>query len=143
MTRLRIASVADEEFANALRWYAERHPAVAERFRDDFFSTVEGICAHPKAWTQVANDYRAALLRHFPYRVIYLLHEEEITVVAVHHTARDEARWRNRVEEEAMTYGSHPDAPELAAALRKVAAALPTTAPEPVRERLLELASTT
>ena len=44
-----------------------------------------------------AEDYRRALVRRFPYAVFYGYDGDAVTVQAVLHTARDPAKWRQRL----------------------------------------------
>ncbi|MFH1570139.1 MAG: hypothetical protein ABIL09_19255 [Gemmatimonadota bacterium] len=41
--------------------------------------------------------YRRALVRRFPYAVFYECTANAVTILAVLHTARDPAKWRQRL----------------------------------------------
>ncbi|MGQ0847085.1 MAG: type II toxin-antitoxin system RelE/ParE family toxin [Sporichthyaceae bacterium] len=43
---------------------------------------------------------RSAPVRRFPYRIVYLVHDDAIRVLAVAHTRREPRYWRDRVEPE-------------------------------------------
>lgn len=53
--------------------------------------TIEAVRRVPKAFTVVRGDYRRAVVRHFPYVVVYGYDEpaETVTVYAVFHTSQD------------------------------------------------------
>jgi len=47
---------------------------------------------------------REYVLRRFPYCVVYDIHNDEISIVAIAHQNRRERYWQNRVQEEAAIY---------------------------------------
>jgi plasmid stabilization system protein ParE len=48
MDKLLVAEAAEEEYADSLRWYAERSTRAAERFEVEFEKALEAIAAHPE-----------------------------------------------------------------------------------------------
>jgi plasmid stabilization system protein ParE len=45
----------------------------------------------------VHGEARRAVLRRFPYSVIYAVREDEIVVIACFHGRRDPKRWQDRL----------------------------------------------
>jgi len=87
---------ADADLAEAKAWYDGRRPGLG----DDFLLCVEevfdGIRRTPGLHAEVFQELRLALIRRFPFAVVYRLDEDQITVVAVYHTRRDPSGWQDR-----------------------------------------------
>jgi plasmid stabilization system protein ParE len=93
-TVFRPAAVGEAEAAR--QWYEDRLPALGEAFVDALEATVGRIEANPLAYPMAHGELRRALLRGFPYAVIYRVSDAELLVVAVVHERRDPRRWRGR-----------------------------------------------
>ncbi len=55
------------------------------------------ISANPQLHAMVYGDVRKAVVRQFPYVVLYREEAGEVGAIAVFHTARDPAVWQSRV----------------------------------------------
>ena len=96
MVEIVVSSPAEQEYAEALRWYAERSLRVAQRFDDDFDQSLRSIAAAPERFAKCDERHRFFLMRHFPYQIIYRSNAAYFTVVAVAHTSREPAYWHGR-----------------------------------------------
>jgi plasmid stabilization system protein ParE len=87
---------AEADLADAKAYYDQRSPGLG----DDFILCVEEVFDRlqrtPGLYAKVFQDLRLALIRRFPYAVIYRIDEEQVTVVAVYHTRRDPRWWQER-----------------------------------------------
>jgi|SRR5688572_2513683 toxin ParE1/3/4 len=99
---LRLDDEAREELEVAAQWYEARRTDLGI----DFLAAVRGALAlvgeRPRSWPLVrgvatALDVRAALLRRFPYRVVFVELPAEIRVLAIAHTSREPGFWRRRL----------------------------------------------
>ena len=52
---------------------------------------------HPMLGRQLENNLRRALLRRFPFSLIYAVEANAIVIVAVSHQRRRPGYWRDRV----------------------------------------------
>jgi len=52
----------------------------------------KGILAYPIVHRQM----RRALVRRFPYQILYEIEIEEIIIYAIYHSARDPEAWKRR-----------------------------------------------
>lgn len=77
-------------------WYEERLPSLGDAFVDALEATVGRIEADPLAYPVAHGQLRRALLRSFPYTVIYRVTERELLIVAVMHERRHPRRWMGR-----------------------------------------------
>jgi hypothetical protein len=56
------------------------------------------MSANPWQFPVVYKSIRRALLRHFPYALMFVIEADEtLTVIACFHGSRDPARWRERL----------------------------------------------
>ncbi len=98
----RFDEAALAEYAAAVRWYFERDPAVAHRFREHVFGTIAAICESPALSPPVRGvakrlSVRRRVIARFPYSIVYVELETEVLILAVAHSRRRPAYWHKRV----------------------------------------------
>ena len=59
-------------------------------------ATLAEIERSPELFQVIHQDARRALLKRFPYGVIYLLDRSSISVIAIFHAKRDPREWQRR-----------------------------------------------
>jgi len=59
-------------------------------------NAISKIKAFPLASRIILGDYRRSLLSHFPFGIIYRIHQDQIYVVAVMHLKRKPGYWKSR-----------------------------------------------
>lgn len=64
---------------------------------DEFLRTTALISEHPKLYRAVDGRARLAMLRRFPYLVVYVEEESFIEVIAVMHAHRNPEIWKARL----------------------------------------------
>ncbi len=101
---------AERELEDAFWWYERQRSGLGLEFLLAFDAAVEGLRRLPEGHELVALKTRKALLRRFPYLVLYAVEAERVLITAVFHGRRDPRRWTDRVREGAFGVG------ELAAA---------------------------
>jgi toxin ParE1/3/4 len=90
---------AEEEADVALAWYAERSPQAAGRFLKALADTVEEISRSPQRFLPFHAGTRRALLRHFPFLVVFRERPDSIEIIAIAHGRRRPGYWRKRLGE--------------------------------------------
>jgi plasmid stabilization system protein ParE len=97
MSKLRVVSIAQGEYTQALRWYAERSQRAAEKFDAEFDKALEAISADPRRFPYCEERHQFYLMNRYPYQIIYRQEEAgEIVVVAVAHAKRRPGYWAGR-----------------------------------------------
>ena len=91
---VRLAAVAD--LSEAYDWYELRQPGLGDEFLSAVDDTLTSITENPRRYRIAVLDTRQALLRRFPYSVLYRVLAEEVVVVACFHGKRDPLRWKQR-----------------------------------------------
>ena len=92
-----LAPEAEQDIVAAYDWYEQRRPGLGEDFLSCVDACIQGICRTPDRYAKVHEDYRRAIVRRFPYVVFYEYFSEVVTIYCVFHTARDPAKWRDRL----------------------------------------------
>lgn len=85
------------EYEAAALYYAERDPAVAQRFVAAVEDAIDRILDSPTRWRVLDEDVRRCLTRVFPCGVLYTIEPEFVLIVAVMHCSREPGYWKRRV----------------------------------------------
>ena len=96
MAKLLVTSAAEQDFTEALCWYAERSHRAAEEFDAEFDRVLELLGATPERFPFCDARHRFCLMRRFPYQVIYRDCGDHWAVVAVAHAMRKPGYWSDR-----------------------------------------------
>ena len=95
--RIRFRPEAEAELNEAISWYDARGPGLGS----EFFRSVEGsialIARHPEMHPVAFGNARRAMIRRFPYSLIYVHSAEEVLIVACMYGGRDPRRWQSRL----------------------------------------------
>ena len=88
---------ARAELIDAQHWYENEVPGLGRRFRAAIDAVVERMNGNPRQFPIVYNGIHRALLRRFPYALMFVIEADEtLTVIACFHGSRDPARWQER-----------------------------------------------
>ncbi|HEY4239314.1 MAG TPA: type II toxin-antitoxin system RelE/ParE family toxin [Kofleriaceae bacterium] len=94
---IRLRPAAAKELAADVRYYDRAYPGRGQRFLLAVEKTLDRIDAAPlRPPILIAPDIRSAKVERFPYRVVYLVIDDVIDVVAVAHAKRRPMYWRRR-----------------------------------------------
>jgi plasmid stabilization system protein ParE len=87
---------AEQEYLEAIDYYEEREPGLGLDFATEVVAGVERILANPDAWPLIDVGIRRALLRRYPYGVVYAIADDSIFILAVMHLHRSPGYWKSR-----------------------------------------------
>lgn len=95
---LRLRPEARLDLEAAARWFEAQEQGLGQHFLDQVRLAFQRIRSNPEAYPAGYRGTRRALIRRFPYGVIYLPVPEQgsIVVLAVLHCGRDPKLWRQR-----------------------------------------------
>lgn len=105
------------ELHDAFFWYEEKQPGLGHQFLVVVDASLERLRRHPRSFPVVTRGARSAVLRRFPYSVIYRFDGQVATVFAVYHGRRQPRRWADRISETIAAYA------------RALGGGVPSTAP--------------
>lgn len=87
---------AEADLEEARAWYELQRRGLDDEFLDSIREVFDGIRRMPYLYAKVFQEFRLALVRRFPYAVVYRIDDDQITVMAVYHTRRDPRGWQGR-----------------------------------------------
>ena len=96
MTRLRYLPLAREELNDAAAFYEASVPGLGEAFLDDVERAIMIIRERPEIGASMGRGFRKAILRRFPFILVYVPRDGETEIVAVAHQRRRPGYWRGR-----------------------------------------------
>ncbi len=93
MTTLIVRPSALLDIDEALSWYYQRDPTVAQRLFAELDVIFERIRQNPAQFAFVVEPIQRALLRKFPYSVYFVVVGDLAAIVAVIHQRRKPISW--------------------------------------------------
>ncbi|MET0599436.1 MAG: type II toxin-antitoxin system RelE/ParE family toxin [Mesorhizobium sp.] len=96
MPRVFFTAAARADLDDALSWYGTRAPEMVPPLRAAIRATIARIGDNPKQFPVSPYQTRRALLRRFPYLIIFRETRFAIYVVAVFHMSRNPKIWQSR-----------------------------------------------
>jgi plasmid stabilization system protein ParE len=85
------------ELSAAATYYENHQRDLGLAFLDEYESCVKRIERFPLAWNPTSKNCRRALLKRFPYALIYHVDSEQILIVAIMHLHREPEYWNDRL----------------------------------------------
>jgi plasmid stabilization system protein ParE len=96
MFSVELLQTAIADLEDAYDWYEQQSEGLGDRFIKELEDQLETISKNPNLFAiQFSGKYRFALLKHFPFRVVYHILEQEkyVYVTAIFHTSRNPKRF--------------------------------------------------
>jgi len=95
---LEFRPAARAEFDDAADWYEAQRSGLRAEFTHAVDLTLSTILNTPQTFPVVyGSNARRALIRKFPYAIIFSAFADKIIVYSVFHTSRSPMTWRNRL----------------------------------------------
>jgi toxin ParE2 len=91
-----IGAAAKRELDEAIAWYDAQLPGLGKRFAQEVHATVSRIVAFPRLHAELDKGIRRALIKTFPYGVIYAGSSKLIEIIAIAHMHRRPRYWKGR-----------------------------------------------
>jgi plasmid stabilization system protein ParE len=97
MRRVLFTRAAKADFDAAMEFYDSEAPEISDRFQQAVDDIIQRIEDNPRQFAPSSHKARRAVVRRFPYLVIFREHADDCYVVAVFHTSRDPGVWQARM----------------------------------------------
>lgn len=94
--RLKFRPEARLDILEAQAWYEDRARGLGEEFTRSIDAAASGMLRFPHAFPQVHGEVRKAVLRRFPYSLLFLIDGEDIVVLGCFHQRRSPRTWIER-----------------------------------------------
>jgi len=97
--RLIVRPEAEADVTDAALWYEEREAGLGVELTTEVRSAIRRAVQNPLIHLRLRKqpEVRRVLVRRFPYRIFFVVREEDIIVFAILHAARHDRHWRRRV----------------------------------------------
>jgi plasmid stabilization system protein ParE len=84
------------ELREARDWYAAQAPGLELEFARAVDAALAAIARFPESYPVVEADLRRAILRRFPYQLVYAPEGDAVIILACYHHRREPRSWRSR-----------------------------------------------
>ena len=97
---VRFLREARSEFRDAVEWYEDRQVGLGLTFISRVRDVLNSVSADSERHAVVYLDVRKAVVRNFPYVVLYRADGAEILIVSIFHTSREPRAWKSRLSQD-------------------------------------------
>ncbi|UIE38868.1 type II toxin-antitoxin system RelE/ParE family toxin [Leptodesmis sichuanensis] len=88
---------AELDIQDTFEWYEAQSPGLGSEFVRAVDACLSSIGRNPLAYPLIYRQARRALIRRFPYGILYVFEQETIFVVACFHGKRNPKSWQQRL----------------------------------------------
>jgi plasmid stabilization system protein ParE len=88
---------AEAEYLHAFEWYEVRSPRAALRFESQVDDVLARIVGTPESFPRYDDTHRFAIVRRFPFSIVFQNLSDHVYVVAVAHSSRSPGYWQDQV----------------------------------------------
>jgi hypothetical protein len=88
---------SDQEFIDAYNYYEDQLLGLGDQFINDFNITIKLIIEYPLSRIKVGKRTRKALLKRFPYLILYVFEENKIHITCIAHQHRNPDYYIDRI----------------------------------------------
>jgi toxin ParE1/3/4 len=92
----RLTLEAELDLIEAIRWYDERDQELGDELLRQVYHCIASLEGNPRLYPIVHRQMRRALVRRFPFQILYEIESEGIIIYAIYHSARDPQVWKRR-----------------------------------------------
>ena len=94
--KLELHELAEDELWEAVDWYDKQKKKLGREFAKTLQVLMKAIKTRPLLYPVVSKKRRKAVLKRFPYIVIFEIKGDTIFVLAIFHTRRNPKIWKKR-----------------------------------------------
>ena len=87
---------AGGEIDEAAEWYDSRRAGLGSEFLNAVDACLASVLRNPELHPEVRSGLRRAVLRRFPYNLIYALRPDEVVILGCVHGRRTPKIWQDR-----------------------------------------------
>lgn len=92
----RLHPEAERELREAIGYYEGIEPGLGYDLSIEIYSAIQRAVVYPRVWPVLDGEVRRALVRRFPYGVLYSEEEGMLLIVAVMNLHREPGYWKGR-----------------------------------------------
>ncbi len=87
---------AEREFSEAFKWYEKRMTGLGTEFSNMIDETVHRVKNSPLSFPICYKTVPKAVLKKFPYILLFSMNNSDIMIIAISHTGRNPLEWHKR-----------------------------------------------
>lgn len=92
----RLHPEAERELHETVEYYEDIESGLGYDLSVEIYSAIQRAVAYPRAWPVLDGEIRRALVRRFPYGVLYSEDKGTLLIVAVMNLHREPGYWKDR-----------------------------------------------
>ena len=85
---VKVLPEAIEDISIAFNWYERKKIGLGDRFLSELTEYYIRLEINPFTYSKINDQFRHAILRKFPYVIVYRIVNEDVIVYSVFHTSR-------------------------------------------------------
>lgn len=89
---------AEDDSDQGYFWYESKKIGLGREFLTAVDACLQKISRNPKIYQAIYKDYRRAVVRRFPYSVIYEETSTDVIIYAVFDNRQNPNKWRERLQ---------------------------------------------
>ena len=97
MRELRLTASAKADVSSAYGWYEERQVGLGESFSLSVQALLSTISRRPNGFPAVDDRFRRAVVRRFPFVIVYEFDARQVIVHALFHTSQNPSNLSGRL----------------------------------------------
>ncbi len=97
MRRVELTASAKADFVVAFVWYEHEQTGLGEAFRRSVQAAQSLVARRPEGFPAVDARFKKAVLRRYPYILVFDFDDECVIVHAIFHTAQKPSKLRTRL----------------------------------------------
>ncbi|MDD7984260.1 type II toxin-antitoxin system RelE/ParE family toxin [Lentisphaera marina] len=98
MISIKFLPQAIEELDNSIQYYEELYKSLGLDFHKEVKKTIKIIALNPTIWKLYEDGTRRISTSRFPFKVVYLIENDALWIVAIAHHKRFPEYWSNRLK---------------------------------------------
>ena len=87
-------TTAIDELLESKPWYANHLESLGEDFEREVEQTLDKIVQYPKLYPVAAKTIRKAVLKRFPFVILYAFQQDKVIVLHIFHSHRNPDTWK-------------------------------------------------
>ena len=97
--RVVVRPEVDDDLREAESWYEQQRAGLGAEFQEEVRAAISSLPGNPLLYRARHRLMQVRWLhpRRFPYRIIYRVNNDTVTIFAVLHAARHDRHWRQRI----------------------------------------------
>lgn len=96
MRSARFHTEAEFELQTEATYYEQQTAGLGERFANEVEAAVKIACTYPHIGSPYQHGTRRVYTKKFPFSVVYLVHVDEVLILAIAPFSKNPGYWRKR-----------------------------------------------